>query len=122
MHSIRNTRDVESIRPNSGLILSRKNLLQKVEEQTSRWMIFFIISSAVIMLSIIMSIAMEYTINMWISRAMIIGTATVCVIWWFWTLSFIIDITKNQKLIYQLLSEIYQEIEVVKSEIDPPDK
>lgn len=117
MHNIRNTGDLESIRADRRLIISRQNLLEKVEEQVSNWVLFFIISSAVIMLSIIMGIVMEYTGNLWIARVIIITIISICIAWWFWTLAFILDITKNQKIIYQLLNEISQDIEIVKSEI-----
>lgn len=117
MHNIRNTGDLESIRADRSLIISRQNLLEKVEEQVSNWVLFFIISSAVIMLSIIMGIVMEYTGNLWIARVIIITIISICIAWWFWTLAFILDITKNQKIIYQLLNEISQDIEIVKSEI-----
>ena len=64
-----------------------------------------------------MGIVMEYTGNLWIARVIIITIISICIAWWFWTLAFILDITKNQKIIYQLLNEISQDIEIVKSEI-----
>jgi hypothetical protein len=46
------------------------------------------------------------------------GITVVSIGWWIWTMRYIFETTKNQKIIYKLLQDIYFDIETIRNVID----
>jgi hypothetical protein len=46
----------------------------------------------------------------------------LCLVWFGWTIVFIFNSVRNQKIIYQILNEISVDIEIIGKELNPIDR
>jgi hypothetical protein len=103
-----------TIRTDRQLINQRKLVLDKIEKQSRIWLIFSGVSALAIIAMIMAIIVVK---NIFIIYLLLASIFLTSISWWIWTMIFIIETTKNQKIIYKLLHDISFDIESIRSVI-----
>lgn len=102
---------------NRTLIASQEKLLANIQAQGDLWIIFFTVSILCIIFVSIFVYFLTTGPSPDLIRFAVGGIGVTGCIWLSWTMRFALTTVNNQRIIYQLLTDINNDIEAIRNDI-----